>query len=404
MLTCIYNLREGNFHSISVLHACLKQETNIENLQIIFLSPRDRYNQKPINIQNKKVVYIDSFMSGQRNQARKALENIKNKLKNKKATFLAGGADPSASPKNILKMGFDIVNISEGEKTFPLLVNRILKGKNWRDINGIAYLRKNKFITNPLEGTVDLNNFPPFSENLRPTVESFVNFEDAYTPIEIVRGCPWGCKFCQTPYLMGRKRRFRTIENIKKNVKRLLKYEDNIRFLAPNILAYGSKNNKPNLEKIKKLIFELKDFNIYFGNFPSEIRPDFVDENTMELISKYCNNNEISIGAQTGSERLLKICRRGHGVEDIINSVEIAIEKNLSPIVDFIAGLPYENEEDRKKTLEMIREITSMGAIAHVQPFKPLPGTPYSEKYPGNFKGCFKKEFMKLYKKGKIIF
>lgn len=153
----------------------------------------------------------------------------------------------------MLSFGFDIICFFEGERTFPEIVRRLIEKKKWKDIEGIIYTDREGLKINRTNKVVNLDCFPPFSWNLRPTIES-MEFERPCTPIEIMRGCPWGCKFCHTPYFMGRKSRSRSIENIKKYLKILSRFEKEARFIAPNSLAYGIKGKKPNLKKNRKTV------------------------------------------------------------------------------------------------------------------------------------------------------
>ena len=50
----------------------------------------------------------------------------------------------------------------------------------------------------------------------------------------------------------------------------------------------------------------MPDKKIFFGTFPSEVRPEFVTDESAELVRKYCANDSLSLGAQSGSDRILK--------------------------------------------------------------------------------------------------
>jgi radical SAM superfamily enzyme YgiQ (UPF0313 family) len=45
---------------------------------------------------------------------------------------------------------------------------------------------------------------------------------------------------------------------------------------------------------------------VYLGSFPSEVRPEQVHPETLELVKRYCANTQLTIGAQTGSDSLLQ--------------------------------------------------------------------------------------------------
>jgi len=216
-------------------------------------------------------------------------------------------------------------------------------------------------------------------------------------PIEITRGCPHSCGFCQTPRLFGRRMRHRSIEKI----VRYAKYRD-VRFISPNALAYGSDGLTPRLDKVERLLSSLKGKRIFFGTFPCEVRPEFVSEEALELISRYCHNTHICMGAQSGSDRVLKLLQRGHDTTDVYRAVELCVESGFKPIVDMIFGLPFEREEDEEKSLEMVRWITSKGGLIRAHKFIPLPGTPLEHHTPHPISDKVRKVLGKLALKGKV--
>ena len=101
---------------------------------------------------------------------------------------------------------------------------------------------------------------------------------------------------------------------------------------------------------------------------------------TLDLLLKYANNDNIIIGAQSGSQNVLDLCHRDHSIEDVINAVELCINANLIAIVDFIFGLPNESEEDIKLTIGLMDKLTKKGARIHTHAFIPLPQTPFAQK------------------------
>ncbi|RLD18106.1 MAG: hypothetical protein DRI36_02300 [Caldiserica bacterium] len=151
---------------------------------------------------------------------------------------------------------------------------------------------------------------------------------------------------------------------------------------------------------IKKIF---KNSKIFFGTFPSEVRPDYVDEDVLKIIKKFVYNRKIIIGAQSGSERILKIYKRAHSVSDILNAVYLCKKLNFEAQVDFIFGFPEENEEDLNDTLKIIKEIVKLGGRIHAHYYIPLPGTESENKRAKEIPEWFKKEILKLEGKGKIF-
>jgi radical SAM superfamily enzyme YgiQ (UPF0313 family) len=122
---------------------------------------------------------------------------------------------------------------------------------------------------------------------------------------------------------------------------------------------------------------------VFFGTFPSELRPEHVSARALALVRRYCDNRTVLLGGQSGSARLLAALGRGHGVEDVERAAALAREAGLGADVDLVFGLPGEEEEDREATRALSRRLAALGARVHAHAFMPLPGTPWAAERPG---------------------
>jgi B12-binding domain/radical SAM domain protein len=346
----------------------------------------------------EKIIVGISLFTSQLFETHDLVQKIKNKY-DKRCILVAGGSHPTGDPFGTLKMGFDIVVVGEGEETIIELMQKFITNGNLSDVKGIAYLNAdNDYNLTEKRALIDLNNYPPFPiKNTR------------YGAIEITRGCPYVCYFCQTPYTSGTTPRHRSIENICEYVQELHShYGDltDVRFITPNAFSYGSKDGKSlNLEALENLLQNIRKIigdkaRIYLGTFPSEVRPEHVNQDTLDLVLKYGDNDNITIGAQTGCQKILNSCHRGHDVDDIYNAVEYTLKNNLKINVDFIFGLPGEDDEDVKQTVELMKQISDKGARIHAHAFIPLPQTPFSNEAPKRVNDIYKKETRNLISKG----
>lgn len=281
------------------------------------------------------------------------------------STYIAGGPHPSARPRECLNY-FDYVVVGEGEETLPELVNSIRSGDT-AEVKGIAYMDKNRCVYTGARPPVDLDRYLPFSPEL---LKGY---------IEITRGCPHNCGYCQTPRLFGHRMRHRSPEI----VARYAGMMRDVRFVSPNAFAYGSTGNYPEPDKIQALLEEVsRKCRVFFGTFPSEVRPEFVTDETLELVKQYCHNTSLSLGAQSGSQRLLDNIGRGHTIEDVRDAVELCGEYDLMPVVDVIFGLPHEMPSDQQETLELVEWIAARDGRVHSHYFTPLPGTRLEDAIP----------------------
>ena len=299
-----------------------------------------------------------SFLTSQAQQTAALLKTLRRRPG---TSFIAGGPHASAEPQETLEMGFDCVVAGEGEQAFTGLLKKAAGGVTMP--RGIIKGR-------PLK---DLDTYTPFSVRY-----------GLLGPIEITRGCPFGCSYCQTAYLFGTRPRHRTPGNVLKHVETLLKAGGKeIRFVSPDAFGYGSPDGRAmNFKALEEMMTgagALADKfggRVFFGSFPSETRPEHVTPEGLELIKRIVTNRRLVIGAQTGSPRLLKAIRRGHGVTQIIRAAVLCRAWKFTPQFDFIFGLPGETENDETETMRLILELEKLGARIHTHAFMPLPGTP----------------------------
>jgi len=378
-LVVLYNKLHKN--SFNALIGALEVDEYFNDFPIYFIDEKSIFNLEDILKRHDKVVIAISFFTTELWKTYDLINELKAKYQNyrDKIIYLAGGPHPTGDPKGTLKLGFDVVCIGEGEETFPEFIKAVSEDISYRKVKGIAYLDDDKFIFTGKRKPVDLNKYPPFAVK-----------HNRFGHIEITRGCPYGCYFCQTPRIFGKQVRHRSIKNICKYVEIMAERDlKDIRFITPNAFSYGSKDGKTlNVDRIEKLLENVRetlgrDGRIFFGTFPSEVRPEHVNDETVDLILKYAYNRKLVIGVQSGSDRLLELCNRGHTVEDAYNAVSIAINAGFKVDIDFIFGLPGETKEDIEKTIKVMKDFMKMGAKIHAHTFMPLPQTPYAKAKPG---------------------
>ncbi|HJH32059.1 MAG TPA: TIGR04013 family B12-binding domain/radical SAM domain-containing protein [Methanosarcinaceae archaeon] len=303
--------------------------------------------------------------------------------------FIAGGPHPSGAPRETLEY-FDYVVIGEGEETLPCLIRALKTGGDIGHVKGIASKDSSgRIVQTGKREHVDLNNYPCFDPKV------------LLSPIEISRGCPWSCKYCQTPRLFGRKVRHRSVDSIVKCAKH---YSD-LRFTSSNAFAYGGDGVHPRFDKVEKLLSTLHKMEgkkIYFGTFPSEVRPEFITDEALEMIERYCTNKTLSLGAQSGSERMLKEMWRGHTVDDVIVAVERCTSHGITPNVDLIFGYPDETEQDQQDSLKLIKWISGKGGSVRAHYLTPLPDTPYADVIPSKISDAIKRTLGRMALDGNV--
>ncbi|MBI5744061.1 MAG: TIGR04013 family B12-binding domain/radical SAM domain-containing protein [Elusimicrobia bacterium] len=347
-----YYSRE-NRCSVNALAAALLA-SHVKGLQLSFPATEEAFLKEAQAAGPGDAAAVSFFTSQKRSAAELAA-----RLRGRGLTLIAGGPHTSAKPQEALAMGFDCAVTGEGEEAIVALMKALASGDR---PSGVVQ-----------GGRAPLADFPPFPEKL-----------GLFGPIEITRGCPFACAYCQTSFLFGGRPRHRPVKDILGHMKAMFAAGiKDARFITPDAFGYGSPDGRQlNLTAVRELLEGAGKLSsryggrIYFGSFPSEVRPEHVTPETLALTRRYASNRRLIIGAQTGSARLLKAVRRGHGVEHIRQACDLCLEHKLTPYFDFIFGLPGETRADEKETEALIEELSAKGAIIHTHAFMPLPGTP----------------------------
>ena len=219
--------------------------------------------------------------------------------------------------------------------------------------------------------------------------------------VEIMRGCPRGCKFCSVTL---RPLRFIPLDRIKREIMvNMEKGNRNVVLHSEDVLLYGADGVKPRKEPLVKLHSMvagiLDKYNAGFswshvslaavkyaeehGRTVSEITELVLDGDTRKFYG-------VEVGIETGSTRLARKIMPAktapYPVEEWPNIVDeafsILTENNVFPVATFILGLPGETEDDVLETIELIDRLkhypslivpmffVPMGALKDMEEFK----------------------------------
>lgn len=295
--------------------------------------------------------------------------------------IIAGGPHPSAMPDEVLAAGVDTVFVGESEGTLPKFWERHVicaAGALWpRTVEAGEVL--------------PMDDIPPFSR-----------CAGRFAPVEITRGCGHACRFCQTPAIFRGPVRHRSVERLRPWLIEQVKLgKPRLIVLSPNALSYRSvRAGEPNLDALAEffdacVLAGLRQ--VVFGDFPSEVRPEYVTAGAVRLMKKYCDNRKVTVGAQSASDGMLQRCGRGHSADAVEEAVRRLSEAGFFPVVDHIFGMPGETDEDRDAFLGQVRRLRDISQFkinAHY--FMPLPGTAWAGETPVVLPDGFVRELHRL--------
>ncbi len=354
--TLLIRIQNYNMVSFGALLGATPEDL-VRQFNLVFWPGNEPF---PHEQMGKRNLYLHSFMLMHHAQIAEEISRLRES--GAPLFYLAGGAQASADPERVLATGFDAVFVGNGEVDFPLLLQSFLDNELEAGIH-------RQSVEN-----IDINAFPGFSP--------LINY---LPPIEITRGCRFGCMYCAVPRLCHGQVNHRSVESVLSVLEAYYRFKTRrkrIKFLTPNAFGYGSEDRAPNLQALSNLLKAIKDFGvpeIQFGSFPGEVRPDFVTREVMEIVKPYAVNRTIVMGVQTGSDAMLKKMNRGHSLDQAINAIALIREFGYTPHVDFIVGNPGETPENRIELLDFMESMIKHYQIRiHMHAFMPIPGTPWA--------------------------
>ncbi len=201
-------------------------------------------------------------------------------------------------------------------------------------------------------------------------------FKDTFL-IEILKGCPNGCRFCTAGFIYRPPRVYPT-QTILSALDEAAEKTDRVGLVSSAILDH------PDINKICRYGRQ-KGLTLSF----SSLRADKLDD---EVISGLAASHvkTATIAPEAGSSRMRKIINKKLNRDQILHAAEALVNKGIPSLrLYFMIGLPFETREDvqgivnltldiKSVFLETSRKQKRIGTITlSINPFIPKPATPF---------------------------
>lgn len=290
-----------------------------------------------------------------------------------------GSWHPSLFPEQTVgNPHVDIVVRGQGEVTFLELIKCLEKNISLENILGITYKSNGKIINNPDRPRTPLDDLPPFPFHLIDLEKYITNRLGKRTiGYNTSQGCPFNCAFCADATVYKRKRYDLSAKRVLKDMNLFIeKYNaDAIWFDDTNFFI-----NKKKLFDICRGIIKNNWKIKWMGSGKVNQFFTFSDEEFKLIKKSGCSL--ITVGAESGSQKILDLINKGIKVEDTIKFSKLCQKYDIAVNYDMMVGLPGETKEDFKQTIALIKKIYTAHENNELSLFfySPYPGTPLYHK------------------------
>ncbi len=193
--------------------------------------------------------------------------------------------------------------------------------------------------------------------------------------VEVMRGCTWGCRFCQSGYT-NRPLRVRPESEILRAVEKGIRHTgwEEVSLLSFSILDY------PDLLNLIRKLNELLKKKRVSISLPA-MRGELFTED-LAMLLREIKKSGLTFAPETASEKLRCRLNKSFSNDRLINSIDTAYRLGWKQVkLYFMIGLPFEQDDDIKeinKLSAMILQTCSSGSIKlSLSSFVPKPHTPF---------------------------
>jgi magnesium-protoporphyrin IX monomethyl ester (oxidative) cyclase len=278
--------------------------------------------------------------------------------------------DPIACAK---EPGFDFIVVGEAEITAVELVDAIMAGAgDFSGIKGLVYRdAAGTVVASGARSLVpDLDDYPYPAVHMIGSLNKYAPAHATVlpaAPIMVSRGCPGACTYCQTKNIFGRRTRFRSPANVIGEIRQLVRKRGvrEIHFLD-DVITANKKFVREFCDLLKKEPYRL---HLEVAN---GLRADMVSEEILTALKEVGLRN-VGFGIESGNDRVLKLVKKGITKDQVRKAVRTAKAIGLETWGFFIFGLPGDNEESIRETIDFAIELDPK--YAKFVFLKPFPGS-----------------------------
>lgn len=288
---------------------------------------------------------------------------------------VAIGMYPTLIREKMLEKFIDIdyAVIGEPEWVVTNLARSIESKKKLRTVNGLIYRNgSSEIIFNDPQNFIenDINELPfPARDLLDNGAYRQVYSNKRFTHINIARGCPYKCTFCNAPAYYGNGFRKRNIESI------ILEIKECIDKFAIKTFIFWAEECTLDILFMSQLAEAIIENGISITWY-ARARVDNVNIDLLRKM-KHAGCKGIGLGIESISDEIHDKTHKGITYNQIVEAINIAKKAEIKTTGHFVFGLPGDTETS---AIESIRFARKSGLdLAQFYCAVPYPGTKYGD-------------------------
>jgi anaerobic magnesium-protoporphyrin IX monomethyl ester cyclase len=293
-----------------------------------------------------------------------------------------GGPHATTLPEQTLASPWaDVVCIGEGEITFLELVETLSSHRPLSGVRGIAFRNGGEVVKTRPRELMEVESLLPIPWEL-VDVEEYIQpdyyLKDSPRTMDIgqtSRGCPYRCGFCSSSAIRGNRwRPMSAEESLEAIVKAVRAFRLDGIWIRDDAFYVDRKRAAAICEGLIK-----ENLNLEW--YSSGMRIDIFNKASAEELDllKRSGARVLKFGAESGSNRILKLMNKGFTKEETLFCNLKAKKHGLVPSFAMMIGFPTETFADIEQTLDLCLRLKRDNPRAHhenMHTYTPLPGTP----------------------------
>jgi anaerobic magnesium-protoporphyrin IX monomethyl ester cyclase len=294
-----------------------------------------------------------------------------------------GGPHATFNPQSILEneKNCDYVVNGYGNEVFFELYQTLKSKKTPSNMSGVVYREGVTIVATPREEQFEHINFKDIPYHLIPDYDAYghIGHNNRTFSMYSSLGCPYLCTFCSSPA------EYRDIPGKKWIPLEVQEVVDHVEYVVTkykaNFIYFIDDDSFVNLKHVEGVIDEInrRGLKVKLGFRGARINE--IKKMTDEFLDKLvaAGTNIIHVGAESGSNRILKLIRKDCTAEDILEcNRKLARHPEMKTLYNFMMGTPTETTEELNATRDLMLTIVRdhpNSIIGTPNRFRPLKNT-----------------------------